>query len=168
MTCKCNGECYGCYKLEPRAPTLSVQVQQVAVDGKEPLALPDYATAGSSGMDLRANEYALIGPGTWRVVPTGICVSIPNGFEGQVRSRSGLAAKYGVFVLNAPGTVDSDYRGEIKVVLFNASPNVFKAERGERIAQLVFAPVTRVELEPVEALEDTERGDGGFGSTGSK
>jgi dUTP pyrophosphatase len=130
------------------------------------LPLPAYATEGSSGLDVRADDDVLLPPLGRAVVPTGLAVAVPPGFEVQVRPRSGLAAKHGVTVLNAPGTIDADYRGEVGVILINLGPETFAVRRGDRIAQLVVAPVTRVE--PVEAasLDDTGRGAGGFGHTG--
>jgi dUTP pyrophosphatase len=130
------------------------------------LTLPSYATTGAAGMDLRASEGAVIEAGSFKAVPTGIYIEIPDGFEGQVRPRSGLAAKHGVTVLNSPGTIDSDYRGEIKVLLINHGAKPFTAERGDRIAQIIFAPVTRARIEAVPELSATERGPRGFGSTG--
>lgn len=136
----------------------------------EGLALPAYQTAQSAGMDLPAavpaDEPVIIPPGEWRMIPTGLSIALPDGYEAQVRPRSGLAAKSGVTCLNTPGTVDADYRGEIKVNLVNHGPAAFTVRRGERIAQMIIAPVTRIEWAPVAALDDTARGDGGFGSTG--
>ncbi|MES2638213.1 MAG: dUTP diphosphatase [Myxococcota bacterium] len=132
----------------------------------EGLPLPARATPGSAGFDLRAAEDLTIPAGAWVVVPTGIALAIPDGWEGQVRPRSGLAAKHGVTVLNAPGTIDADYRGEIKVPLINHGPAPFVVTRGERIAQILFAPVPLVELRVVAELPDGHRGDRGFGSTG--
>jgi len=132
----------------------------------EGLPLPAYATEGSAGMDLLAARDVTLAPGARALVPTGLCVAVPDGFEMQVRPRSGLALKHGVTVLNAPGTVDSDYRGEVGVILVNAGAESFSIARGERIAQAVFAPVTRAEWESVVVLPETARGSGGFGSTG--
>ena len=125
-------------------------------------------TAAAAGLDLRAavESPVVIEPGFRATVPTGFAVEIPVGYEGQVRPRSGLAAKSGVTVLNAPGTIDADYRGEIKVILVNLGRSTYTVENGARIAQLVIAPVTRVDTAEVETLSATERGDGGFGSTG--
>ena len=135
----------------------------------EGIPLPGYMTPGAAGMDLRAAVDAPVelGPGERCLVPTGIRVAIPPGYEGQVRPRSGLAMKHGVTLLNAPGTVDSDYRGEVQVVVVNFGAEPFTVRRGERIAQMVIAPVTRAELVPTDALSDTERGAGGFGHTGA-
>ena len=132
--------------------------------------LPKYETEGSSGMDLAANinENIEIKPGATVIVPTGISVSIPKNFEIQIRPRSGLAAKNQVSVLNTPGTIDADYRGEIKVILVNLSDKIFVVEKGLRIAQMVVCPVIKVSLKEVTKLEITERGSGGFGSTGIK
>lgn len=124
------------------------------------------ATDGSSGYDIFAASDVEIPPGQWRAVPTGVYLEIPEGFEAQVRPRSGLALKYGVTVLNAPGTIDSDYRGEVKVILINFGKAPFKVEKGMRIAQIVFSKVADVELEEVEKVSTTFRGEGGFGHTG--
>jgi dUTP pyrophosphatase len=134
----------------------------------DPLPLPAYATAGAAGMDLRADvsEPLILAPGTSALVPTGLAVQIPPGFEGQVRPRSGLALRHGVTVLNAPGTIDADYRGEVQVLLINLGACDFSIARGERIAQLVIAPVARAQWREVGALVETPRGGGGFGHTG--
>ena len=136
----------------------------------EGLQLPAYETAGSAGMDVRAavpaGEPMVLAPGERAMVPTGLCVAIPQGYEIQVRPRSGLAAKHGLTCLNTPGTIDSDYRGEIKVILINHGQDAFTIQRGERIAQLVLAPVTHIAWQAVDSLDETERGAGGFGSTG--
>ena len=132
-------------------------------------ALPRYASEGAAGMDLAALEPVQIPAGGWAKVRTGLVVEIPPGFEGQVRPRSGLAVRHGVTVLNAPGTIDSDYRGEVAVALVNLGPEPFEVESGHRVAQLVIAPVTRVDVVEVGSegeLRPTERGRGGFGSTG--
>jgi dUTP pyrophosphatase len=130
--------------------------------------LPTYGSALASGVDLRAASSLTLAPLSRAVVSTGIFLELPFNLEAQVRSRSGLAAKQGLFVLNSPGTVDADYRGEIKVILFNTSQETVQINEGDRIAQLVFAPVTRVDLEKVDQLGTTQRADGGFGSTGVK
>ena len=134
------------------------------------VSLPKYETIGSSGMDLAANiENSIdINPGKTAIIPTGLAVSIPNGFEIQIRPRSGLAAKMSITVLNTPGTIDADYRGEIKVILINLSDKVFVVEKGLRIAQMVVCPIIKVHLEEVNELNNTDRGEGGFGSTGAK
>jgi dUTP pyrophosphatase len=131
---------------------------------------PRYETAGSAGLDLRAalEEPLELRPGEHALVPTGLKLAIPAGHEGQVRPRSGLAYEHGVTVLNSPGTIDSDYRGEVKVILYNAGNEAYTIERGARIAQLVIAPVTQVEIEQVPSVDATERGEGGFGHTGTK
>ncbi len=129
--------------------------------------LPEKATEGSAGFDLFSVESATIMPGERRLVPTGWCVELPLGYEAQIRSRSGLALKYGLVVLNAPGTIDSDYRGEVGVLLVNYSTYPVDFDVGARIAQMVISPVIEVELTEVAELDDTDRGDGGFGSTGS-
>ncbi len=131
-------------------------------------ALPAYETAGAAGMDLRANltETLFLHPGARALVPTGLRLEIPVGFEAQIRPRSGLALKHGVTLVNAPGTIDSDYRGPLGVILINHGDVAFEVKHGERIAQIVFAPVVQARWELSAALGDTERGTGGFGSTG--
>ena len=133
------------------------------------LPLPAYATPGSAGMDLRAavEKPLLLGPGKRVLVPTGLRIALPEGYEAQVRPRSGLAIREGITVANAPGTIDSDYRGEVKVGLVNLSDSAYTIKRGDRVAQMVVAPVTRVAWRSVASLDETERGAGGFGSTGS-
>jgi dUTP pyrophosphatase len=132
------------------------------------LPLPAYQSAGAAGLDLLAavDTPVTLAPGARALVPTGLAVALPAGFEAQVRPRSGLAARHGVTVLNAPGTVDADYRGEIQVILINHGQAPFTVGRGERIAQMVVAPVTTATLLAVDRLDETTRGDGGFGSTG--
>lgn len=132
------------------------------------LPLPAYETAGAAGLDLRAAIMAplTLAPGERALIPTGLAMQLPGGFEGQVRPRSGLALRHGVTVLNAPGTVDSDYRGEVSVVLINHGQEPFSIQRGDRIAQFVIAPVTQAELLEVSTLDATARGAGGYGSTG--
>ena len=134
------------------------------------ISLPKYETAGSSGMDLAANIAGNINidPGKTAIIPTGLALSVPKGFEVQIRPRSGLAAKKKISVLNTPGTIDSDYRGEIKVILINQGQETFNVEKGLRIAQMVVCPVVQAQIKEVEDLSETERGKGGFGSTGSK
>lgn len=140
-----------------------IAVKVKAADGT---VLPQYATQGSSGMDVRASESALIKPGERACVPTGLFFEIPSGFEAQVRPRSGLALKHGITVLNSPGTIDSDYRGELCVILGNFGKEDFEVAKGDRIAQVVFAAVIRASLERIGELGETERAAGGFGSTG--
>ena len=132
------------------------------------VALPKYETKGSSGLDLAANtdKQIKILPGKSEIIPTGLAVAIPKNFEIQIRPRSGLSAKNQISVLNTPGTIDADYRGELKVILINLSDKVFVVEKGLRIAQMVLCPVVKIEFEEVNELEDTKRGGGGFGSTG--
>jgi dUTP pyrophosphatase len=134
------------------------------------LALPAYETADAAGMDLRAAvedaSPITLNPGARAMVPTGLTIALPSGYEAQVRPRSGLAAKHGITCLNSPGTIDADYRGEVKVILINLGAEPFVIKRGERIAQMVIAPVTRAELQVVASLDETKRGTGGFGSTG--
>jgi dUTP pyrophosphatase len=145
---------------------LIVQITQLK--NAEGLPVPHYQTEHSAGVDLSAalDEDMVIGPGRWKLVPTGIAVAIPEGFEGQVRPRSGLALKHGIGMLNAPGTIDADYRGEIGVILFNFSDTPFAVHRGDRIAQMVIAKLERARFEQVETLSRTARGAGGFGHTG--
>jgi dUTP pyrophosphatase len=145
---------------------MSPTVQILTLPHGRGLNLPTYATASAAGADLVAAEDATISPGGVHAVATGIALAIPEGYEGQVRPRSGLALKHGVTVLNAPGTIDADYRGEVRVILINHGSEPFKVARGDRIAQLVIAPVAPARFERVEALPATARGDGGFGSTG--
>ena len=128
--------------------------------------MPQRATLGASGYDLKAARTTTIAPGDFAVIPTGVHLQLEPGMEAQVRSRSGLAAKHGIAVLNAPGTIDSDYTGEIKVILINHSRRYFRVVPGARIAQLVFAKVTYPDLDVVDELDTTDRADGGFGSTG--
>ena len=130
------------------------------------LPLPAYATHGAAGMDVVAAEDIVLGPGERHAVATGFAIAIPPGFEVQVRPRSGLALKHGITCLNTPGTIDEDYRGEVRVILANLGTELFEIRRGERIAQLVPAPVQKAEFAEVEELDETSRGDGGFGSTG--
>jgi dUTP pyrophosphatase len=136
--------------------------------GAEDLPLPAYASGGAAGLDLRAavGEPLVVPPGGRVLVPTGLRVALPRGTEGQVRPRSGLALRHGVVLPNAPGTIDCDYRGEVQVILWNTGAEPFVVARGDRIAQLVVAPVVRVEIHEA-ALDETERGSGGFGSTGA-
>jgi len=147
--------------------TLRIQVRRVRPHAA-PLPLPRYQTEQAAGLDLCADidgEWTLA-PMARRAVPTGIAIALPAGFEGQVRPRSGLALRHGITCINAPGTIDSDYRGEIQVLLVNLSGEPYTLRRGERIAQLVVAPVVHAELEEVDTLPTSVRGDGGFGSTG--
>lgn len=141
---------------------------KVKIVNHSPFPLPAYATDLSAGMDLRADlkEPLVLGTLERAMVPTGLHIELPAGFEAQVRPRSGLAAKHGISIVNAPGTIDADYRGEIKVVLVNLSNEPFTVNPGERIAQMVVARHEKVEWEPVETLEESVRGSGGFGSTG--
>lgn len=143
---------------------------KVKIVNKSAYPVPAYATELSAGMDLKANitEPVTIASLERTMIPTGIYIELPEGYEAQIRPRSGLAAKFGVTVANAPGTVDADYRGEVKVILVNLSKEPFVINPGERIAQMVIAKYEKIEWEEVEELGDTERGDGGFGSTGRK
>ena len=143
---------------------------KVRIINRSSFPLPEYATVNSAGMDVRANisEAVALGPLERVMIPTGLYMAIPLGYECQVRPRSGLAAKHGISVLNAPGTIDADYRGEVKVILVNLSNETFVIEPGERIAQIVVVRHESVEWESVEVLDETSRGEGGFGSTGTK
>ena len=143
---------------------------QVKIVNRSPYPCPAYATPQSAGLDLRASleEPVLLQPLQRAMIPTGLYIALPAGYEAQVRPRSGLAAKHGVTVLNTPGTIDADYRGEIRVILVNLSDQPFEVVPGERIAQMVIARHEQVEWEPVDELDATERGAGGFGSTGKK
>lgn len=149
-------------------PPLNVRVELQRLPGNEDLALPSYATPGSAGLDLPAavTPRVVLTPGERTRIPTGFALALPEGFEGQVRPRSGLALRTGLILPNAPGTIDSDYRGEIQVIFWNAGREDVTIERGERIAQLVIAPVARAELTLVSELSATERASGGFGHTG--
>lgn len=146
---------------------LTVKVRRVRTHA-EPLPLPQYETAQAAGLDLRADidGERVLGPLERLAVPTGLALALPAGYEGQVRPRSGLALRHGVTLLNAPGTVDADYRGEVQVILINLSNEPFTLRRGDRVAQLVVAAVPPVALQEVEVLEETSRGGNGFGSTG--
>ena len=132
------------------------------------LPLPAYATAQSAGLDLMAaiDGNVTLAPGARQLIPTGLSIALPAGYEAQVRPRSGLALKHGITVLNSPGTIDADYRGEVKVLLINHGSENFVLKRGDRIAQMVVAPVTRIDWNVVETLDETARGAGGYGSTG--
>ena len=143
-----------------------VTVQVTRLPHGEGLELPRYATDGAAGMDVLAAEDVILAPGARQAVATGLAMAIPAGYEIQVRPRSGLALKHGISVPNTPGTIDSDYRGELKVILINHSAEPFEIHRGDRIAQLVLAPVTLAAWQEVDALDETSRGAGGFGSTG--
>ncbi|GGE49824.1 deoxyuridine 5'-triphosphate nucleotidohydrolase [Marinicauda pacifica] len=147
-----------------------VTVRIKALPHFEGLDLPRYQTPGSAGMDLPAaipeDEPVVLQPGEWQLIPVGLAIALPNGYEAQIRPRSGLAAKFGISCVNTPGTVDADYRGELRVNLINHGRERFIVRRGERIAQMIIAPVTQARLEAVETLDETSRGEGGFGSTG--
>jgi dUTP pyrophosphatase len=145
-----------------------MQVKVVVLDHGKDLPIPAYETTGSAGMDLRAaiDEPIRLTPMERALVPNGIKIALPQGYEAQVRPRSGLAVKHGVTVLNTPGTVDSDYRGELKTTIINLGSEPFLINRGDRIAQMIIAPVIQAEMIEVESLDETERGEGGFGSTG--
>ena len=143
-----------------------IEIQLMRLPHGEGLPLPAYATDHAAGMDVVAAESLSLAPGARHAVATGFAIAIPEGYEVQVRPRSGLALKHGITCLNTPGTIDSDYRGEVKVILVNLSGEAFRIRRGDRIAQLVPAPVLRAAFREVEELDSTERGAGGFGSTG--
>ena len=147
-----------------------MRVRVVRLPGAEDLPLPHYATDGAAGADLAAavDGELVIEPGARALVPTGLSIELPPGYEAQVRPRSGLALRHGVLLPNAPGTIDADYRGEVSVILWNAGSEAFPVRRGDRIAQLVVAPITRAHWEPAERLGETPRGAGGFGHTGRR
>ena len=151
-----------------KALGFKVKVKRVRGDRDREIPLPQYMTEHSSGMDLYAaiDEEATLEPGERKLIPTGIALSIPKGYEGQVRPRSGLALRNGVTLVNTPGTIDADYRGEVGVLLINFGRQQFTVRRGDRIAQLVIAPVTQAAIELVDELDDTPRSAGGFGHTG--
>jgi dUTP pyrophosphatase len=145
-------------------PAVPVRIKRL--EHGEGLELPKYATDGAAGMDVLAAEDVTLAPGASHAVATGLSVAIPAGYEIQVRPRSGLALKHGISVPNTPGTIDSDYRGELKVIMINHGAEPFAIHRGDRVAQLVLAPVTQARWAEVEELDETARGEGGFGSTG--
>ncbi|MCA3554343.1 dUTP diphosphatase [Aestuariivirga sp.] len=145
-----------------------IRVEIKRLPNNEDLPLPAYETAGAAGMDLRAAEAVILKPGARHLVPTGLSIALPEGYEAQVRSRSGLAVKHGVTVLNSPGTIDCDYRGEVKVPLINHGQDDFAIARGDRIAQMVIASVTRIGWSEVDLLDETARGARGFGSSGHR
>jgi dUTP pyrophosphatase len=145
-----------------------IKLKVKRLSGNDDMVLPEYETESASGLDLRAavKEDLAIHPGEIKLVPTGIAVAIPQGYEGQVRPRSGLALRYGIGMVNSPGTIDSDYRGEIGLILINWGSEAFLIKRGDRIAQMVIAAVSRAEVIEVDVLESTSRGEGGFGHSG--
>jgi dUTP pyrophosphatase len=147
---------------------MSITLRIIKLDSAKGLPLPSYATPDSAGLDLRSasQEPIVLSPGQRELVPTGLIVEIPRGYEGQVRPRSGLALKNGISLVNTPGTIDSDYRGELKVILINLGEDLFMVNYGDRIAQLVIAPVIQAQIVEVDELSDSDRGSGGFGSTG--
>ena len=142
--------------------TMTVSFKRISPDA----SLPSYARPGDAGMDLKSAEDAVVEPGARLLVHTGLAMALPEGYEAQVRPRSGLALKHGITVLNTPGTIDEGYRGEVGVILFNTGDTAFKIAKGDRIAQMVIAPVTRARIVETDDLGSTERGAGGFGSTG--
>ena len=141
-----------------------MEIPVVLADGA---TLPAYATPGAAGADLCCSEDFELSPMERKLIPTGLHMAIPEGYEGQIRPRSGLAVRHGISMVNAPGTIDSDYRGEIKLILINLGDSVVQFRKGERIGQMVICPVVRAEWAAMESLEETERGAGGFGSTGT-
>ncbi len=149
------------------AETIQIKIKRLSKDFKD-IPVPSYSTKGSSGLDIRAavGEEIIIPAGEIKLIPTNFSVEIPEGFEIQVRPRSGLAAKHGISILNSPGTIDSDYRGEIKIIMMNLGKEDFKILRGDRIAQLVISKVYKAEFIITENLEESKRGSGGFGHTG--
>jgi dUTP pyrophosphatase len=149
-------------------PLERIAIQIKRLEHAKDLPLPSYASAGSSGMDLRAavREEITLQPGDIKLIPTGMVLAVPAGFEAQIRPRSGLALKHGVGMVNAPGTVDSDYRGEVGIILINWGPESFTIKRGDRIAQMIIARVYQAELMEAERLDETQRGPGGFGHSG--
>jgi dUTP pyrophosphatase len=148
--------------------TLSVRIKRIRTEGANPL--PCYMTTHSAGMDLYADlsEDTILAPGERALVPTGIAIELQDGFEAQIRPRSGLALRHGITLVNSPGTIDPDYRGEIRVIVINHGAEPFVLKPGERIAQMVFSRFTRVEFQEVPELSETARGEGGFGHTGKK
>lgn len=148
--------------------TKPLRLQVRRLPGSEDITLPEYETEGASGLDLRAavKEDLTLYPGEIRLVPTGLAVSIPPGYEGQIRPRSGLALRYGIGMVNSPGTIDSDYRGEIGLIVVNWGREPFVIKRGDRVAQMVIAAVSKAEVVEVDDLESTARGEGGFGHSG--
>jgi len=152
--------------MQKTNPEERVAVQVKRLPHGDGLELPRYATAGAAGMDVVSAEDVTLAPGARHPVATGLALAIPQGYEIQVRPRSGLALKHGITVPNTPGTIDSDYRGELKVIMINHGAEPFPIARGDRVAQLVLAPVTQAAWDEVAELDDTERGAGGFGSTG--
>ena len=147
-------------------PDLETTVRLKRLPHGRELEMPRYETAGAAGMDVRAAESLTLVAGATALVATGFALAVPLGWEAQLRPRSGLALKYGLTLLNSPATIDADYRGEVKVILTNLGENDFAIERGDRIAQMVFARAPQIQIEEVEELDETARGEGGFGSTG--
>ncbi|MBU1108832.1 MAG: dUTP diphosphatase [Candidatus Riflebacteria bacterium] len=148
--------------------TARIPLVYIQLEDQPGVSIPAQATSGSAGYDLCASQQVLIKAGSYARIPTGLRLSMPAGIEGQVRPRSGLAAKHGITVLNAPGTIDSDYRGEVCVLLINHGQEDFLIEPGMRIAQLVFARITTVDFVKTDSLDESDRGEGGFGSTGTR
>lgn len=153
-------------KVEKGEKHLLVNINICRVEGAEDIPIPRYMTPGAAGMDLSAATEEIIESGEFKAIPCGIKIELPEGYEAQIRPRSGLAAKYGVTVLNSPGTIDADYRGEIKVILINHGKSKFIIKRGDRIAQLVISQLVKVNIMEKDDLNKTQRGEGGFGHTG--
>ncbi len=149
---------------------LDVRLKLLRPDTDADLAMPRYMTSGASGMDICAalETPLILGPGKIALIPTGFAIAIPNGFEAQIRPRSGLAVKHGIGIINSPGTIDADYRGEVKIALINLGPAPYTIRRGDRIAQMIFQSVCRANLQVVKQLDDTQRHEGGFGHTGKR
>jgi dUTP pyrophosphatase len=149
--------------------TVTVKIYRIDASTSD-VDLPGYATPGSAGMDVRAavSDSVVIKPGTAELIPTGLIIELPAGYEAQIRPRSGLAIKHRIGILNAPGTIDSDYRGEVKIILMNFGDRPYTVHRGDRIAQMIVAPYAKVQWEKVDAVRETDRGAGGFGHTGSQ
>ena len=145
-----------------------IQIRITRLEDGHDLELPTYQTAGAAGMDARASEERMIQPGETALIPTGFAIAVPHGYEAQLRPRSGLALKHGITLLNSPGTIDSDYRGPVGVILTNLGHEPFYIHRGDRVAQMVIAKVERAQWNLVASLDETERGEGGFGSSGTK
>lgn len=145
---------------------MKLHIKRLSPDTND-IPLPSYGTEHSAGLDLRSSEDVTFAPGEFKLVPTGLAIEIPEGYEGGIRPRSGLALKHGITCLNSPGTIDSDYRGEVKVLLINHGTSAVTFKRGERIAQLIISKYERVEIVEIEELNDSSRGAGGFGHTGT-
>lgn len=148
----------------------TIEIKIKRVNNNKDLPLPGYESSGASGMDIRAavTEELMLEPGDIKLIPTGLAISVPEGYEAQIRPRSGLALKYGIGIVNSPGTIDSDYRGEIRIIMINWGRKDFEIKRGDRIAQMIISKVYRAEVSEAGDLDDTKRGEGGFGHSGVK